>query len=89
MKYVIKLFNDGRVTVVGVHMGGDNSLNTQQEFTNCHLNVTSKFTHIKENGTTEVTLLTLSSKDVVSTLVEDEQKSGRDLWLEKQRCATH
>lgn len=76
MKYAIKLFNDNSAKVIGVDMSGDKSRNTTHEFTNCYVRVDSKNTHIvrdeKDGAFEDNILLTLPSKDVVSTYVEDE-----------------
>lgn len=84
MKYAIKLFNDNSAKVVGVDMSGDKSRDTAHEFTNCYVRVDSKNTHIVRNwaGAFEDNiLLTLPSKDVISTFVEDEQAPVRDINL--------
>ena len=76
MKYAIKLFNDNSAKVVGVDMSGDKSRNTTHEFTNCYVRVDSKNTHIvrddNDSAFEDNILLTLPSKGVVSTYVEDE-----------------
>jgi len=73
MKYAIKLFNDGKAIIIGVHMSDTKSPKTKQEYSNCHLRVYGKNTHVVNNLNEDI-LLSLPTKDVVSTYAEDEDE---------------